>query len=761
MTMAPETVTPSGAVVLADGRTFYPGSGGAGSPELAYIDPESGGRRYIDPLPWCPMLGKLGIEAEGYHSPAEFVSVTTKLGNLPTHRLLPWYSRMTAECAARTSAPPCNLLEQFGPEIMIAYWRGAPERVRDEAGERGTLVHDIAEDGKAIVPEDPRKVVHFVVDDLLAGRNVDPWFVERANCAPYIRGLVKFFAAHPGIVAIWSEVTVFSRRYGIGGTLDLIAWVPGIGWCLIDWKSSNTVQPKFSFQCAAYRFAEYGILDGIRVPVPPVDGMYVVHIQPGDPDPQTGWQDGAWEMYPLDNDPGQLEIYDAMTAVGRWDHPSRIGKPLPHPDLAGLASDQYAQGRPPMTVVTPAEAALLHVHPETMASIVDGVAVPFEPERFAVQLEDPEVRVNRAHEAFLAAERAWFADGIAWLQTKAQTDVEAAYVANELLAYWVQSGVPRFDDALFGIDETVQPQYEELLHRLTQACDRTEMPFSPRPEAQDWDGMLEAFKAESAAAVAAPAKTMQDLGHLLVAAQTGALDPEHRVVTLGRRSMSVSADSWGEPANPSLVEACTELADRVSKLPPDLIAELDDWKRESGVPNLRTISMRPEHLAAIEARVDVMKERWHARVAAAVADVTAVTGSDSYSDAMDFVEMLLDLCSPERAQTLEECTGQSIELIRSLCRGVTRLDLALGVDDQGKLRLTPAVSELDLIARYGTKTNVRKAAREAAERIGARPVKSSAEVAQSIVLIAAMGDDMAAFEAAAKDDAEYTEAVLG
>lgn len=746
---------PPGTVVLSDGSTFEPGSGGAGSPTLAFMTDD--GRHYLDPLPWCQLLGSLGYPRQGFEMNVEFPSVTTKLNELPTWRLVAWYGLKAAECAMQ---PHVQAMAKRFPTLLLRWVAEAGNRTRDVAGERGSLVHDIA--------EDTNKIIHRAVDDLLQGRHPDPWFTTKANCAPYVRGLVKFFKAYPGIRPIWVEVTVFSRRYGYGGTLDLIAWVPGLGIVLIDWKTSNTMQPKMSFQMIGYEHAEYAIVDGIRVPLPKVIGNYVVHIMPGDPDVLTGYQDGAFEVVPMDRDPGQLEIFPAMTTVKKWNTYARIGKPLPDPSMMGLSQDVYGQAEPDLAIVSPVEAAAMAVlgeertNAELFASAL-GPPVPGplvdvldttrlmteddlpEPDRSLAKSEpaslpemlfDPAEALAESMATHLKDEREWFRGRLEYMIERAEAgDGEAATYLGELSGYWSSSGLPKANDPAFGVDEALQWRYAELLDRAQQSCDLLEAPFVERPVAPDWDDLLVTLTNEATYYPPAPAPTMDDLGRVLEAARAGVLDSGPRqVVTLAHRGHSIAPGEWGTPANPSLVEECKALADRASKLPADMRAELDRWKLSLGLPNLRTISVTPEHLKTITAKVEEMWDEWSQRTRDVLAIITATVDPDGL---YEFTELLLTETGD--VDTIEQASAIQIAGIELLCRAMVRGDVGLREVD-GELKFASMVTELDLVTKYATKSGVREAARPIADRLGVPLPRSAALIADDIVLVAALGE---------------------
>lgn len=667
--------------------------GGAGSPELARMTED--GRKYFDPLPWCPLLGTLGVPESGFELNAEFGSVTTLLGNLPKDRLIKWTAKMVAECAAEYAW----VRDAFGDAIAIDYWSRAGERFRDMAGERGTLVHDVAEDGASII--------HAAADELLAGHGVPARFVEQANVAPYVRALQKFFADWPGIEPIWTEVTVFSRRFGYAGTLDFIAYVPGLGLILGDWKSSRLTHASMSMQLAAYRWADYGIVDGRRIPLPQVQAAYIVHLMPG----EEG--DGAYELVPADSSFDIVEdIFPAMHSVRRHDRPSKIGKPVT-PAALGQAVPQ----RPPLQIITPEQASAL--------VLVSGPGALHE------ACVDPYVRLQ--HEK--AVVRQWAIDYCrevsAALAKAAQAgNAEADRCGSLLFEWWQQNQVPPFSDPRMTDPDQFEDVFAVLLEGLEMAERVAELPFgySKPPQEFDWDALLARYIDEQRTAVEAGLIELVD-GEYRPVPQAPQLG-EH-TVTLARRGRSVSASSWQTDRDPELRAVEDALIERARRLPADLFDGLVAWARQVGVPNLEMRVCSRQQLDAVAAQIATLETRRQGR-ADAWREAVAPTFRGDFTAAEQAFRALFHerLGAPLRA--MHDLTRDQIRIVQLMCDAAAAGVVGMAVDTW----YVEDATEAALLAWFGSKREILKCGREVAARLGMPAPKSSGDVVACPVLVA-------------------------
>lgn len=171
--------------------------------------------------------------------------VTTALGKgLPKPALLPWGIRSVAEYAA----DHLDLLVQMQPmgrQAIVDALKQSPYTQRDEAANRGTEVHNIAE-------------------QLIHGREVD----VPEELAGHVESCVRFLDDwQPTPVLV--EAVVANRRWGYAGTLDFIADLPSGQRAIFDYKTSRSgIFGETALQAAAYVGAEvYLDADGNEHPM--------------------------------------------------------------------------------------------------------------------------------------------------------------------------------------------------------------------------------------------------------------------------------------------------------------------------------------------------------------------------------------------------------------------------------------------------------------------------------------------------------------
>lgn len=213
-----------------------------------------------------------------------FDSVTTILGRvLAKPAIAPWAARTCGEYV-RDNMRSLRRVWDSDPEAIVAMVKQAPWKVRDDAAERGTLVHTLAEMatlGQA--PSVPDEVKGYV-----AGWTA--WVDDYR---------VKFVAA---------EGTVYHRGHGYAGTFDCIVETPSLGQILVDYKTGKDIYPEAAKQLTAYRNAEFvGLPDGrTEAPMPEVEGTYVLHLM-----------DGDYDLVPVRSDASQREAWAHVLALFR------------------------------------------------------------------------------------------------------------------------------------------------------------------------------------------------------------------------------------------------------------------------------------------------------------------------------------------------------------------------------------------------------------------------------------------------------------
>jgi hypothetical protein len=167
-------------------------------------------------------------------------------------------------------------LAKLSPRDLALRWiKGAAERHRDAAGDRGKAVHEEAEQ---LVLAHARETSRLILDH----GAIAPWPDELAAYQDAFVAWVDDFA--PEFLA--AEATVFNRAQAYAGTLDTIVRLTlpdGMRLVvLVDYKSGKAIYPEVALQLAAYARAEFiGAPDGVtELPMIAVDAGAVLHLTP-------------------------------------------------------------------------------------------------------------------------------------------------------------------------------------------------------------------------------------------------------------------------------------------------------------------------------------------------------------------------------------------------------------------------------------------------------------------------------------------------
>ena len=207
----------------------------------AYRDQESSGRYY-----------HLGGE--------QFMSVTTALRlGLPSGYLMKWYARLIAEYVADDPSHLEQQRDTLERDDFIRYLKGMPEQVRDEAGDFGSLVHELAE-RYVLSGEKPTVEEHGAAA------------VKRIDLYRHWIDTMK-----PEFIAV--EGVCYSRRHRFAGTMDMIVDLPEHGRVVVDIKSGSGVYGSAALQQTAYRRAEFIAVGDQEIPMPKTRGAMILHLQ--------------------------------------------------------------------------------------------------------------------------------------------------------------------------------------------------------------------------------------------------------------------------------------------------------------------------------------------------------------------------------------------------------------------------------------------------------------------------------------------------
>ncbi len=213
--------------------------------------------------------------------------VTTLLaGGVPKPALMGWYARKVAEYVEGNpleierlrKAPTPVEGNPHGRSALVTELSKIPEKLRDQAGERGTLIHDLGqrylEGSQVTIPPIYEPEVMGLVD-LIEALELEPLIVEKS---------------------------LGNRTQRYAGRVDFIGTSPhlhGEKPVLIDWKTSNFVYGETALQAAAYARAEFWVTDfqpEEEHPLPDIAATYVAHIRPG-----------FTELHPLAEAPSEID----------------------------------------------------------------------------------------------------------------------------------------------------------------------------------------------------------------------------------------------------------------------------------------------------------------------------------------------------------------------------------------------------------------------------------------------------------------------
>jgi hypothetical protein len=235
-----------------------------------------------------------------------FLSVTNVLDKaMSKPALIPWSNKLTAE-QARTTLDYA-LAHGEEPELPLmppkkdgsqpkdrqgnlkripnweTDWKREHTRVKNASADRGTIIHDWAE-------------------QWVLGREPEPPEEYVAECLGIMRCFDKY-----GIEPIAAEATVYNRAYHYAGTGDLFAKVGAWGdvVAMLDYKTGNNAWPETAYQLAAYRHGEFlGLPDGSEAPVPETEAGGVLHVD-----------HGTTHLIPYRCGEREFEVFGHMVAV--------------------------------------------------------------------------------------------------------------------------------------------------------------------------------------------------------------------------------------------------------------------------------------------------------------------------------------------------------------------------------------------------------------------------------------------------------------
>lgn len=218
--------------------------------------------------------------------------VTTLLQGIPKA----WLGNWAAKCVAEFAVDNRQAWEGLDRTNAVKLLKGVPWSKRDDAGDRGTAVH------KAL--------------ECYARKETVPRM--NANETACAESAMRFLGERRSrMLAV--ELTVLSLKHGYAGTMDV--WEidrDGTSW-ILDYKTSSDVYPEHAVQQAAYRNAEYAVVQkqmtgddkwtGKLIPWGPMcaERLGIVHVTPE-----------KSSLYPINYSDELWEIFQAAARLKNW-----------------------------------------------------------------------------------------------------------------------------------------------------------------------------------------------------------------------------------------------------------------------------------------------------------------------------------------------------------------------------------------------------------------------------------------------------------
>ncbi|GAA0187948.1 hypothetical protein [Glutamicibacter creatinolyticus] len=240
---------------------------------------------------------KFNEKSHRYRLDGKHVSgVTTILGGgIPKPALIRWAPAVVANWVANPeNKGELTSLLAGDPDTAVRYLKGLPNRERDEAAERGTEVHDLAEKliltGEVDAPEDLAGFIEGYLD-----------FLDRWQITPVL-----------------AEVILANRKHWYSGKVDLFATSPllqtteeiAAGKVIqIDLKTSKGIYMETALQTAAYANAEFYMDGDAEKPIPEVVKNFVGHVTPMDREGVNARYEGkplGTTLYQLAGSPAEI-----------------------------------------------------------------------------------------------------------------------------------------------------------------------------------------------------------------------------------------------------------------------------------------------------------------------------------------------------------------------------------------------------------------------------------------------------------------------
>lgn len=710
-------------------------------PELRLLNEAA--KAYVDPLPWDPILGALGIPEEGFQVGEEFLRITSLLQFLPAPALIKWAAKMAAVRAWKVG-PVYQFWDLEG--AFIADCRDAGDRIRDEAATRGTAVHDLAEEGA--------DAVNSALIALLDGHHHGDLAPE---ALPYVESLKKFQVEYAAIGAkiIWSEVAVYSRRCNVAGRGDLIMWLPGRGMYLVDIKTSRHILHKYDLQTWFYQNADYGIVDARRIPLPPIQGRVILWIK----------DDGEYEMVEQEqNEVDPAEVLRSLQCIRKWETSGDRRKVWPSPSTWGVSTIPNAGNDLQFLTITEVDLALVAARrADQTRAAQDGFKAAFDDEELAWV-----VAFEAWHEQRVQWLPAWGDPG-RWVVTMYQTWLEGTpfdaanrptrELVNRLgtmagcLAYWEgvaeSYSTPHNRVEAPFLNETDRPTHPGAMMLAEMEQELAAWFPTGVPRFEELEPAAAQYIIDTVVSRKAPVMSRPDrLGELVLSTPNG-----DRSIIPARRGTSTDPQSFTRP-DMAIVNRTKALLERLRSLPPDMQEAISAAGVESGMPYLLTWTATERQLTLLDRWISELEGEADERIAYVDQLVMDLIPEGSDEEQTLFMNALMEWSSPKGVVDVAMADPHQVDICRGICIGLRIQALAAVLDDLGKLQLVSTTSEPQLVAWFGSASKARKEAKRAVELVELPSYgRSAREIAEQPLTVAAimliLDDDVIEKKAAA------------
>src|ERR1041384_7424403 len=186
---------------------------------------------------------------------------------MPKHVIVPWAARAVAEFTLDNLGRVVTEVLAGNREAICKEMKGAPNRIRDDAGDLGTAVHEAVE--------------AYVVRDEFPQVSKDETIAQSIG---HFQNFLRDFRPHYTHI----EATVYNRKRKYAGTLDAIVkleltqsltdQLASYGWAHLinpdleslrrDVKTGKGVSPEVGLQCSAYPYGKFTEPTGEDQPIP-------------------------------------------------------------------------------------------------------------------------------------------------------------------------------------------------------------------------------------------------------------------------------------------------------------------------------------------------------------------------------------------------------------------------------------------------------------------------------------------------------------